>query len=239
MEIIDANTMFGPWPRERANMSLDRLISALSLRGVTRAITLSTIGIFHSYNDGNTETLAGCQGKANLIPAATIDPRGYFAGMDMAAKLVSQGFKMFRFFPSEQGWPLDHAVFEDILDELETTPTPIMINASRTGDASALGRILGGRQHPLILEGVTFETLAEAVSVMKKHSNIYVETHGLIAPGAIKFLAEQVGTERIVFGSDCPRSSLAGALRLMQDSGLSDEDKSKVLGGNIKRLLGG
>lgn len=239
MEIIDTNTMFGPWPRERADMSLDRLVGALANRGVARAITLSTTGIFHSYNDGNAETLEGCRDKSNLIPAATIDPRGYFSGMNMAAKLVAQGFKMFRFFPSEQGWPLDHAVFEDILDELEPTPTPIMINASRTGDASALGRILGGRQHPLILEGVTFETLAEAVSVMKKHSNIYVETHGLIAPGGIKFLAEQVGAERIVFGSDCPRSSLAGALRLMNESGLSDEDKAEVFGGNIMRLLGG
>jgi predicted TIM-barrel fold metal-dependent hydrolase len=114
-----------------------------------------------------------------------------------------------------------------------------MINAGRTGDASALARITGGKKHPLILEGIVFETLAEAVSAMRKHDNIYVETHALVVPGGLRFLAEQVGADRIIFGSDCPRSSLAGALRYVRESGLSDQDVEKVLGGNIKRLLGG
>jgi predicted TIM-barrel fold metal-dependent hydrolase len=239
MEIIDANTMFGPWPRIRANMSLERLQKALELFKVSKVVTLSSAGIFHSYNDGNADTLAMCKGKDKCLPAATIDPRGYFPGMKLISTLVSQGFRLFRFFPNEQGWPLDHAVFEDILDEMEPTSVPVMINAANTGDASALGRMIGGKQHPLILEGVKFETLAEAVSVMKKHSNIYVETHSIIAPGALRFLYDQVGVDRIIYGSDSPRCSMAGALNYVQESGLSDEDREKVLGSNLKRLLGG
>lgn len=239
MDIIDANTMFGPWPRTTADLSIDRLVDAVKSHGVTRALTISTLGMFHSHNDGNVETIAACQGRTELLPAATIDPRGYFEAMKLIPNLVSQGFKLFRFFPMEQGWPLDHAAFEDILNDLENVTAPVMINACRTGDASALGRIIGGKKHALILEGVTFQTLAEAVSVMRKHDNIYVETHGLVAPGALRFLAEQVGADRIIFGSDCPRSSLAGALRCIRESGLSEQDMEKVLGGNIRALLGG
>ena len=239
MEIIDANTTFGPCPKTTADISLDRLLAAIKSHGVTRSLTLSTVGIFHSHIDGNAETLAQCQGKPELLPVATIDPRGYFGGLKQIPSLVSQGFRLFRFFPGEQGWPLDHTVFEDILDELEATSVPVMINAGRTGDASALARITGGKKHPLILEGIVFETLAEAVSAMRKHDNIYVETHALVVPGGLRFLAEQVGADRIIFGSDCPRISLAGALRYVRESGLSDQDVEKVLGGNIKRLLGG
>jgi len=239
LEIIDANTTFGPSPRITADISIDRLLAAVKRHGVTKSLTLSTVGIFHSHNDGNADTIAQCQGKPELLPVATIDPRGYFGGLKQTSNLISQGFKMFRFFPGEQGWPLDHNVLEDILEEMEDNSVPVMINAGRTGDASALGRIIGGKEHPLILEGVVFETLAEAVSVMKKHSNIYVETHSLLVPGGLRFLVDQIGADRIIFGSDCPRSSLGGALRYIKDSGISDEDMSKVLGGNIKRLLGG
>ena len=231
--------MFGPWPRTKANLSIDKLAGAVASHGVTKALTISTLGLFHSYNDGNIETLAACQGKQELLPAATIDPRGYFEAMRVVPNLVGQGFRLFRFFPGEQGWPLDHAAFEDILNDLEETPVPVMIKAAQTGDASALARIVGGKQHPLILEGVAFETLAEAVSVMKKHANIYVETHRLVAPGAVRFLAEQIGADRIIFGSDAPRSSLAGALECIRESGISAEDQEKVLGANISRLLGG
>lgn len=239
MEIIDANTTFGPCPRTTADISLDRLISEMKRHGITKCLTLSTVGIFHSHNDGNAETLAECQGKTELLPVATIDPRGYFGGMKLIPNLVSQGFKLFRFFPGEQGWPLDHTVFGDILEELEETSVPVMINAGRTGDASALARVVGGKRHTLILEGVVFETLAEAVSVMKKHDNICMETHALVAPGGLRFLADQVGNDRIIFGSDCPRSSLAGALHYVRESGLAEADAQKILGGNIKRLLGG
>lgn len=239
MEIIDANTIFGPWPKATADLSIDRLLGSITSHGVAKCLTLSTLGIFHSYNDGNADTLAQSKGKERVMPVAVIDPRGYFGGGKLIPALIGQGFRMFRFFPSEQGWPLDHAVFEDILNELEQTAAPVMINASRTGDASALAHILGGKRHPLILEGVVFETLAEAVSVMKKHESIHVETHGMTVPGGLRFLAEQVGVDRVIFGSDCPRSSLAGALRYVQESGLSDSDREKVLGGNIRRLLGG
>lgn len=231
--------MFGPWPRTKASLSVEKLVAAIKSHGVTRALTISTLGLFHSYNDGNVETLAACQGQSELLCSATIDPRGYFQAMKLVPNLVAQGFRLFRFFPGEQGWPLEHAAFEDILDDLEETPVPIMIKAANTGDASALGRVLGGKQHPLILEGVSFETLAEAVSVMKKHTNIYVETHRLVAPSALRFLAEQVGADRIVFGSDAPRNSLAGALECVRESGLSEEDQAKVLSANISRLLGG
>ncbi len=231
--------MFGPWPRTKADLSIDRLVGAIKSHGVSRALTISTVGLFHSYNDGNAETLAACQGKPELLPAATIDPRGYFQAMKIVPNLITQGFRLFRLFPSEQGWPLDHSVFEDILNDLEETSVPVMIKAAQTGDASAFGRSVGGKQHPLILEGVAFETLAETVSVMKKHDNIYVETHRLYSPGAIKFLADQIGADRIIFGSDAPRNSLAGALRCVRESGVNEADQEKILGGNIKRLLGG
>lgn len=239
-EIIDANTIFGPWPIVRADMSVERLVKALVNHGVSKAFTLSTVGIMHNAGDGNGETLRNCADQNTLIPVATIDPRGYFGPAGMLGKIIEQGFKMFRFYPLLQDWPLDHAAFCDVLDEIEELNVPVMVQARDTGNPSALARILGNRKTIFILEGISFENMAEAVSVMKKHENVMCETRELRVPGALRFLVDQVGADRIVFGSGCLRSSLASALGYVMDAEISDDAKAAIFGGNIKRIgLGG
>lgn len=237
-EIIDANTVFGPWPLVRADMSVERLVMALRNHGVSKSLAISTIGALHNHGDGNAETLRVCAEQPMLIPVATIDPRGYFGPPGTIAKLAQQGFKMLRFFPMLQEWRLDHAVFCDILDEIEALGLPVMMQARETGYPTALVKSLDVHKATFILEGVSFENMAEAVSVMRKHENVMVDTRELRVPGALRFLVDQIGADRIIFGSGCLRSSLAAALGYVMDSEISDEAKAKILGGNIKRLIG-
>jgi len=77
------------------------------------------------------------------------------------------------------------------------------------------------------------------VAVMTESPNLMVETHELHVPGVFKMLAEKVGAERIIFGSGAPRRSTASTLNYALNSELSDAEKQLVLGGNIKRILGG
>jgi len=238
-EIIDANTVFGPWPIVRADMPVERLVTALKKHGVAKALAISTVGALHNHGDGNAETLRVCAEQPMLIPVATIDPRGYFGPPGMLAKLAQQGFRVFRFFPLLQEWRLDHAAFIDVLDELESVGVPVMMQARETGYPTALAKSLDGHKSQFILEGICFENMAEAISVMRKHANVLVDTRDLRVPGALRFLVDQVGPERVVFGSGCLRSSLAAALGYVTDSDITDDAKAKILGGNIKRLLGG
>lgn len=238
-EIIDSNTIFGPWPLVRADMPVERLVNALKKHRVSKALAISTVGMLHSHGDGNNETLRLCAEEEMLIPVATIDPRGYFGPPGMVARLAEQGFKMFRFFPVLQGWELDHSAFGDVLTELDTVGLPVMVQARKQGNASVLAGYLFGRSNVFILEGVSFENMAEAVSVMRKFDNLWVDTRELRVPGALRFLVDQVGADRVVFGSGSLRSSFAAAYAYVVESEISDEDKAKILSGNMGRLLGG
>lgn len=237
-QIIDANTIFGPWPSVRADMSVERLVKALQSHGVSGALAVSTLGALHSHADGNAETLRVCTEQPMLQPVATIDPRGYFGPPGMPAKLKEQGFRMFRFFPMLQEWRLDHAAFCDILDEVDSLGLPIMMQARETGYPTALVKSLSGHKATFILEGISFENMAESVSVMRKHDNVLVDTRELRTPGALRFLVDQVGADRVIFGSGCLRNSMAAALGYINDSDITDEAKEKILAGNIRRLLG-
>jgi predicted TIM-barrel fold metal-dependent hydrolase len=238
-EIIDANTVFGPWPMVRADMPAERLATALKSHGVSASLAISTIGALHNHSDGNVETLRICSEVRTLLPVATIDPRGYFGPASVVTALAEQGFKMFRFFPLLQDWSLDHAAFGDVLDAIEMVGKPVMVQARQTGCPSAMARSVGSRTIPIILEGISYENMAEAVSVMRNKPNFFVDTRELRVPGALRFLVDQVGAERVVFGSGCLRNSLASALGYITDSEIGDEAKAAIFGGNIKRLLGG
>ncbi len=238
-EIIDCNTIFGPWPIVRADMSVDKLIGAMTKHGVSKALTVSTFGILHTHGDGNQETHRVCSQRPELLPVATLDPRGYFGTPGLIAKLAEAGFKMIRFFPHHQQWELSHSAFQDALDEIEKTGLPVMLESGDTGYPTALATHFAGRKNLFILEGVKYENMAETVSVMRKHENIMVETHELRVPGSLKFLVDQIGAERAVFGSGSMVSSMASALAYILSSELTDEHKEKILGANIKRILGG
>ena len=147
---------------------------------------------------------------------------------------------MVRFFPHLQGWPLEFAPFLRILSVLGRLPKmPIMVSVDDPGDATVLARVLGDYPHPVILEGVSRTTLAEAVSVCRRHERLYIETHALHAPDALTQLRDTGGIGRVLFGSDAPGLSLGAALRSVQNAALSDADKSAVLSGNAQRIWQG
>ena len=121
---------------------------------------------------------------------------------------------------------------------VKTSRKPVMVQARDTGCPSAMARSMGSRTMPIILEGISFENMAESVSVMRKHDNVLVDTRELRTPGALRFLVDQVGADRVIFGSGCLRNSMAAALGYITDSDITDEAKEKILAGNIRRLLG-
>lgn len=78
-----------------------------------------------------------------------------------------------------------------------------------------------------------------AISVAEKYDNIYLDTCGSsIDAGCLELAVERLGAERIVYGSDWPMFSFEFALSRINSAKISSEDKEKILGKNIIRILG-
>ncbi|MFQ3548815.1 MAG: hypothetical protein SNJ70_03580, partial [Armatimonadota bacterium] len=206
---------------------------------ISQALSLSTVGFLHNYHDGNAETLRVCEQHPNIMPVATIDPRGYFGPAGTVKSILDRGFKALRFFPEIQNWSTDHSTFQDIVDELDGVTIPVIIQANISGLLSSLVKVFKGKNVKLILDGVMFETISEAVSIMKKNDNVLLGTSNIRVPNALRFLVDQVGSHRLVYGSGTLSSSIYAAINYIQDSDISDEDKSKIFSENLKGLLGG
>ena len=225
IQIIDSNTMFGIHPAHKLDMSPERLIRDMDRHRIAGSLTLSTIGVFHDHVIGNMATLEAAKANNRLVPVATVNPKAYF-GEDLSS-IRSQGFKIVRFFADA-----DSTVFTAILKQLAPLKLPIMLDeithhASRITDYPA----------PIILCSVTNDTLSEALAIMAENPNIVLETHAMTALGALETAVGKVGADRVIFGSGAPILSVTASLSYVLSAELSDEDKAKILGGNIRRIL--
>lgn len=69
--------------------------------------------------------------------------------------------------------------------------------------------------------------------------NIYVDTGGDKIRANLMLAIEFFGAEHILWGSDWPaKKDVAGSMEVVRDLGISDAEKSAILGGNLAKLLG-
>ena len=237
MEITDVNTLFGAYPAQHADSSPETLVDAMRASGIDWGLTLSTYGLFYQAEAGNAETMSACRAHDHLIPVATLNPVHYWGQEGLVESIAENAFEMVRFFPHLQGWPLEFAPFLRLLSTLGRLPRmPIMVSVDKRGDATLLARLLDDFPHAVVLDGVSPDTLSEAITLMRVHENLYLETHALAAPYALPLLRDTVGISRVLFGSDAPGRSAAAALRYVRASGLSEADQDAVLSGNAQRI---
>lgn len=237
--IFDACALFGPWPQHAADLSVESLVQVMAQNNIARSLATATTGIFHFYGQGNDETLAVARQHQQLIPVATLDPRAYPDCLAEAERRAGEGFRLFRFFPDRQCWPIRFAPFRELLQKCDALGVPVAVTVSRPGDITELADAVTFTQSPLLIAGARPEMLGEVLSVARGDAKFYFETTHLSAPMALETFRDTVpnGIDRLVFASYSPLRYLSSALAPILASTLSDEHKALVLGGNLKRLL--
>jgi predicted TIM-barrel fold metal-dependent hydrolase len=237
--IFDACTFFGPWPQHPADLALETLVQVMAQNNIVRSLATDTTGIFYDFRRGNDETLEAARTHQQLIPVATLDPRAYPACLAEADKRAAEGFRLFRFFPERQNWPLRFAPFRELLQKCDTLGVPVAVTVEKAGDATELADALTFTKAPVLLAGVRPENLGEVLSVAAADAKFHIETTHLIAPYTLETIRDTLpnGIDRLVFASYSPLRYLSVALAPILAGSLSDEHKALVLGGNLKRLL--
>jgi len=90
----------------------------------------------------------------------------------------------------------------------------------------------------IILAHMGIYYLADAISTAKKWDNVILDMSTLMWHKMLKAAVEEVGPERIVFGSDLPFGHPGWQLKLVELSGISERERELILGYNMAKLLG-
>ena len=88
----------------------------------------------------------------------------------------------------------------------------------------------------------TFEGTKEAGTVADRRPNLLFDTSLAYNADLIEVFASRFGAERVIFGTDLYSPPvgrrISHILGQLLESGLSEEDKALILGGNARRLFG-
>jgi|GEM_PF-310414 len=238
--VFDSCTIFGPWPGRSADLSVETLLKVMSANNIARSLATATHGIFYDFRQGNTLTLEAAKAHPQqLYPVGTLDPRAYPACLEEAEKRAAEGFRLFRFFPHYQQWPLNYAPFREIINKCNELKVPIAVQVEDPGDCTVLADMVASFDIPLLLSGVRPGHLGEALAIMKNNPRFYLESTYLQGYAAFETIRDAIpgGIERVTFASFSPLRYLSAALGPVVSAKLTEDDKALILGGNLKRLL--
>lgn len=237
MEIVDVNTLFGTWPRAERDISLKALFDLMSRHNVAEICSLSARGVFYDFCEGNDETLAACKEYPSIIPVATLNFAAYLGWREEVKRRLEEGFKLFRFFPSIQEWNITGLAFGKFLEVIADYPDTILLLPASEGIAS-IAQVTKDLPNTVVITSSRYTNLAETIEALHSNPNMFIDTHMLNSPDFIEILKAHVGINRLLFGSNAPLSYFLSALLPISKADISDEDKTAILGGNFRRLLG-
>jgi predicted TIM-barrel fold metal-dependent hydrolase len=239
--VIDVNTCFGRRTEFDYDLSLGTLLESLDSHAVAGALTYSLRGVHYDPQGGNAETLAAAQAHPHLIPVATMDLREYLNWEANLGQLLRQRCRVFRFFPRLQGWSISSLFFRQLLEWLQGRATCLIFSTGEGGgwgQAEEIAHVTAQSGLPVILTDVNYNNMAEVITVMRAYPHVYAETNWLATIAALEVMADQVGADRLLYGSGAPMHPMQKAFNEVLESALPTGDKQAILGGNALRLLG-
>jgi uncharacterized protein len=253
--IVDTNVNLSRWPfRRLVGDETPDLVARLRKRDVTQAWAGSFDGILHKDIAGvNARLAADCRahGKDFLVPFGSINPK--LPGWQEDVRRCVEDHRMpgIRLHPNYHGYELKDPVFADLLHvaagrrltvqlvlSMEDLRTQHPLMRVPPVDVSALPQLVtrepgvriellnwapalsGQRLQPLADAGAVFFDIATAEGIE-----------------GIARLVERLSPARVLFGSNFPLFYFEAARLKMEESGLPEDQKSKLFEGNARQLL--
>jgi len=229
--------------------------------GVDYLCVSSARSLMYDTTEGNLELDRALKETQKLLGYVVVNPMFPDTRNDM--RLISENpkFKGVKIHPDYHGFNMKSGLIQDYLGEVAEQVSLMLFHVScmpGTGFASTIDIIRFAEKHPqthiimahmagIFQNGIypyfpNFEGLEMVREAGCK--NIYVDTaHHLmyVYPGVMERMVELIGADQIVYGTDVPLQGpkqMRFAIEIIQDLPIPESDKTKILSGNARKLLG-
>lgn len=262
LRFFDCNCMVGRSlmhePQPMRLETRDQLLREMDDHGIQEAILYSAIAkerqeVGEWEPLARDEALAWAEDEPRLHPVAVLNLHHMMSMPEPEkdiAQMIERGIRMAVVFPT-RSYPylINEWLCGGLLAALDTHRVPVLLQNSELASRwPQFERVYGFSVEnidwmcerypnlPIILTGVASATQV-LIPLMKRRSNLYIELSKCFIHQPVRFLSEQVGIERVLFGSGLPFTGPGPAMTEVHYAQVSEEEKRLVAGDNLRRLL--
>jgi predicted TIM-barrel fold metal-dependent hydrolase len=241
LEFFDCNTRIGTWsnPRPEHFTDADGLLRAMDEAGIARALVYHAWAWQWDAAEGNAQLLREIAGQERLYPALVALPPAT-REVDAAALVATcrEHHGTARAFPNTHVWRMTPWCAQGLLAALTEAGVPLIVDLGETtwDDIAATARAFPGL--PLVLVNTSYRIDRYLFPLWEQGCNIIIGIENYMAFLAPEGVTEQFGAERLVFSSGLPERDPGGPVAMVTYAGIAEEDKRKIAGGNLARLVG-
>jgi predicted TIM-barrel fold metal-dependent hydrolase len=216
------------------NTSLAGIVADMERLGVRTTCIFSFSGVFSDEQPGNDEVAEAVrQYPDRFVGFTLLNPhRGRDAMLAELRRGAEMGLRGIKLIPYYQGYP-DEGPLIDVACQWAHERRQIILN-HYWGSAEQVERLVSTYPDACFITGHTTTAYAE---VMRRHPNLFVCSCPLAGPRACEDMVRTIGAERLLFGSDLEDLPIAWGLGPILFARLGQEDKRKILGGNLHCIL--
>jgi predicted TIM-barrel fold metal-dependent hydrolase len=244
--IVDAHAHFGKWYFPISQLTEHDILAYMEREKIDYTVLSSSLAIVYDFREGNRELEKALRGHPQLLgyvsinfnyPKESLEELEHYLGhRDLLPQFV--GVKVHPLlakhrYDSPEGMKLTRAVAD--------YGVPILVHTLSSSLESPWNVLPAAKANPgvpIILGHMGGDTWWEGIRVALQSPNIYLEMCSTWTdPDKLRAAIEAVGAERLLFGTDATLFDVSHMLGAVEDAGLTDEERSLILGENAKRLF--
>lgn len=242
MRIIDAHCHIGQGRYKRLTAS--ELVAQMDEHDVQRAVVCPVEEYITVYNrEGNDHILQAVkQHPDRLIGFATVNPWYGEKAVKELRRAIGEGLRGLKLNSTIQGYFINDELVYPLIETAQDLDIPVYFHtatpifslplqlADLAGEFPEVRFIMG--------HSAASDFWIDAAPATRMHDNIFLESSLRSGSAVLRHLVDELGADRLMFGSDTPASTISIELAKIDSLELSPADKEMVLAGTVLRVLG-
>lgn len=246
--VIDCHGHLGAWPLvHMPRPSVEDVIHTMDRLGIDKLCLSSFMACFCDFRRGNAllmDTVA--KHPDRLLGQIVVNPNYPDEVLTELQRCEGRApVRMLKIHPFCHDYPVDGPGYRDLwkyADEKEMVVLSHTWESDKNCGPELFAKIARDHPHARIIlahAGGTQKGCRQTVKVLKEHDNLYLDTAtSHLHVGMIERFVRQLGPQRVLYGSDVPLLDPAAQLGRIAYAKIKDQDKERILGLNLKQLLG-